>query len=34
MQEMTKGSFPGLSFQKMEGNRASPISYTKGIKEL
>ena len=32
MQEMTKSSFPGMFFQKMDGNCASPISYTKGIK--
>ena len=30
---MTKSSFPGLFFQKMDGICASPISYTKRIKK-
>ena len=34
MQEMTKSSFRGVFFQKMDGNCASPISYMKGIKKL
>ena len=34
MQEMTKSSFPGVFFQKMDGNCASPKSYMKRIKKL